>query len=71
MFDPQRINNVLLSHETIKQVNMTSRDRGSAGSSLTGVTVLCPWARHIYPCSVLAQPRKTRTDLTEEMLTVA
>ena len=22
-------------------------------------TVLCPWARHIYPCLVLVQPRKT------------
>ena len=24
-------------------------DRGAAGSSLTGVTTLCPWARHINP----------------------
>ena len=26
-------------------------------SSLTGVTALCPWARHINPCLVLVQPR--------------
>ena len=31
----------------------------AVGSSLTGVTVLCPWARHINPCLVLAKPRKT------------
>ena len=36
------------------------RDRGS---SLTGVTVLCPWVIHIYPCIVLVQPRKTRSDI--------
>ena len=40
-----------------------------AGSSLTGITVLCPLARHIYPCLVLVQPRKTRPDITEKMLT--
>ena len=34
-------------------------DRGTAGSSLTCVTVLCPWARHINPSFVLVQPRKT------------
>ena len=28
-------------------------DRGTAGSSLTGITVLCPWAKYIYPCLVL------------------
>ena len=33
-----------------------------AGTSLTNITVLCPWARHIHPCLVLVQPRKTRTD---------
>ena len=27
-----------------------TRDWGAAGSSLNGVTVLCPWERHIYPC---------------------
>ena len=29
-------------------VECLTRDRGAAGSSLTGVTVLCPYARHIY-----------------------
>ena len=41
-------------------VECLTRDRGAAGSSLSCVTVLCPWARHIYPCLVLVQPRKTR-----------
>ena len=39
-------------------------DRVAAGSSLTSVTVLCSWTRHIYPCLVLVQPRKTRPDIT-------
>ena len=36
-----------------------TRDLGAVSSSLTGITVLCPLARHIYPCFVLVQPRKT------------
>ena len=39
-------------------VECFSRDRGVAGSSLTSITVLCPWARPINPCLVLVQPRK-------------
>ena len=35
------------------------RDRGAAGSHLTGVTALCPGARPINPSLVLVQPRKT------------
>ena len=31
-------------------VECLTRDRGAADSSLTGVTVLCPSARHIDPC---------------------
>ena len=38
-------------------------DRGVAGSSISGVTVLCPWARHVNPCLVLAQSYKTRLDI--------
>ena len=44
------------------------RGRGAAGSSLTGVTALCPWARHINPSLVLVQPRKTRPYITERLL---
>ena len=40
----------------------------AAGSSLTGITVLCPWARHINPSLVLVQPRKTRPYITERLL---
>ena len=29
-------------------VECLTRDWGAAGSSLTGITVLCPWARHIW-----------------------
>ena len=42
-------------------VECLTQDRGTAGSSLTGVTAL--WSlsktRHIYPSLVLVQPRKT------------
>ena len=34
-------------------VECLTGDRRAAGSSLTGVTVLCPCARHIYPYLVL------------------
>ena len=43
-------------------------DWRAAGSSLTGVTVLCPWARHINPSLVLVQSRKTRPYITERLL---
>ena len=32
------------------------QDQGVLGSSLTGITALCPWARHINPCFVLHGP---------------
>ena len=44
-------------------------DRGIAGSSLTSVNVLCPWARCIDPGLLLVQPRKTRPNITEKLLT--
>ena len=50
-------------------VERLTRERGAAVSSLTCVTVLCLWARHIYPCLVLVQSRKTRPDITENFLT--
>ena len=46
---------------------LDSRPR-AAGSSLTSDTVLCHWARHIYPCSLLVQPRKTRPDITAKIV---
>ena len=39
-----------------------------AGSSLTSVTSLCLWARHINPSLVLVQPGKTRPLITERLL---
>ena len=45
-----------------------TRDRAAAGSSLTGVTAVCPWARHINHSLVLVQPRKTRLYITERLL---
>ena len=45
-----------------------TRDGGAAGSSLTGVTALCPRARHINPSLVLVQPRKTGSCITERLL---
>ena len=46
-------------------VECLTRDWGASWSSLTGVTVLCPWARQIYPSLVLVQPRKTLPDKTK------
>ena len=47
-------------------VECLTLDRGEAGSSLTGVTELCPCARHINPSLVLVQPRKI-VDGTKEL----
>ena len=49
-------------------VECLTRDWEAAGSSLTGITGLCPWARHIYPSSALVQPRKTCPYITERLL---
>ena len=49
-------------------VECWTRDREAAGSSLTSVTALCPWARHINPSLVLVQPRKTLPFITERLL---
>ena len=49
-------------------VGCLTRDWGAAGSSLTGVTALRPWARHINPSLVLVQPRKTHPYITEILL---
>ena len=38
------------------------------GLSLTGITGLCPCARHINPSLELVQPRKTRPFITERLL---
>ena len=43
-------------------------DWGAAGLSFTSVMALCPWARHIYPCLVLVQLRKTCPHITEKLL---
>ena len=50
-------------------VECLSQDHGVAGSIHTGVTVLCPFARHNNPCLVLVQPRKTCPDINEKLLT--
>ena len=46
----------------------TDQDRGAAGLSLTSITALCAWARHINPSLVQVQPRKTRPFITERLL---
>ena len=35
---------------------------------ITGITALCSLARHIDPCLVLVQPRKTCPDITEKIV---
>ena len=49
---------LLLSERSCEVVQCPTR-------SLTGGTALCPEARHINPCLVLVQPRRTRLDITE------
>ena len=44
-----------------------SRPR-EAGSSLTGITALCHWARQVDPSLVLVQPRKTRPYISDRLL---
>ena len=46
-----------------------TQDQRVAGLCLTGVIVLCPRARHINPCLVLVQCRKTCPDIAEKLLT--
>ena len=41
----------LLREHSGSVVECLPRDLGAADSSLAGITVLCPWARHIYPFS--------------------
>ena len=49
-------------------VECLNRDLRAAGSSLTGVTSLCPWASHINPSLALIKPRKTRPYIAERLL---
>ena len=48
-------------------VECLNLDWGAAGSSLNGITALCPWARHINPSLILVQPRKNRPYITERL----
>ena len=61
-------NTILVREPSGSVVECLTQDRGAAGSSLTGVTALCPWARHINPSLVLVQPRKTCPFITERLL---
>ena len=49
-------------------VECLTQDRGAAGSSLTCVTALCPWAWHINPSLILVQRRKTHPYIAERLL---
>ena len=44
-----------------------TRDRGAAGSSLTGVTALWSLSKNNNPSLVLVQPRKIRRYITERL----
>ena len=68
----QRVNNsstTKTQEHSGSVVECLTRDRKAAGLTLTGVTVLWTWARHIYPCLVLVQPRTAPPDITEKLLT--
>ena len=58
--------NMYLSIYDRSTMNIWERRPGIVGS---GVTVLCPYTRHINPCLVLVQTRKTLPDITEKLLT--
>ena len=49
-------------------IECLTHDRGAAGSSLTCVTELCPWARYINPSLVLVQPEEICPYITERLL---
>ena len=49
-------------------VECLGQDRVVLGLSLTGLTALCPLAKHINPSLVLVQPRKTCPYITERLL---
>ena len=48
-------------------VECLTQERGAAGSSLTSITALLPWARTLI-LALLVQPRKTRSFITERLL---
>ena len=50
-------------------VECLTQDQGARGLSLSGITALCPWARHINPSLELVQPRKTRPNIAARLLT--
>ena len=49
-------------------VEYWTRERGAACSSLTGVAVLRPLARHINPRLVLVQSKRNRAYITERLV---
>ena len=54
-------------------VERRTPNREVLGSNPTRVTVLCPWARHIYSLEYWSMPRKRwlRLDMTAKLLTGA
>ena len=67
-FRKERVKHIYKARErSVTVVERLTRDRGAVGSSLTGVTPLCPWARHINPSLVLVKPRKIRPYITERL----
>ena len=61
---------LLIEKSCSSVVECLTQDRGVVVLSLTGVTVLCPIARHFIGCLVLVQPRKTRPNMTEKLTRV-
>ena len=49
-------------------VGCLTGNQGATDSSLTDCTGLCSWAKHINPCLVLVQPRKSSPYITERLL---
>ena len=60
--------NIVCREPSGSGVECSTRHWGVSGLSLTSVTELCPWARHISPSLVLVQPRKTHSYISERLL---
>ena len=58
-----------LGGQVFPRLNIVWRERSGfvlvsrlSGCGFISVTALCPWAKHIYPCILLVQPRKIRPE---------
>ena len=68
LYHSQTQHHVIMRESSGSVVECLTPDRGAGGSSLTGVTALCPCSSHINLSLVLVQPRMTHPFITERLL---